>query len=245
MPFTIFPAIDIRGGQCVRLYQGDFNHETVYDKSPVRVAQSFYEQGAQWLHLVDLDGARAGQPANQQIIEEIASSVPIPIEVGGGIRDIKAIENYLSAGIKRVILGSSAISEPEFVKEALRKYPENIAIGIDARNGKVAIEGWMETSETTDLELGKRLAEAGAETFIYTDISRDGTLKGPNIEAISQLAIETGQNVIASGGVSTVEDIKKLAEKSKKGVIGSIIGKALYTNLISLQEALEVVEYAY
>ncbi|MBM7645003.1 phosphoribosylformimino-5-aminoimidazole carboxamide ribotide isomerase [Scopulibacillus daqui] len=244
MQFTIFPAIDIRGGRCVRLYQGDFNHETVYHDSPVSVAKSFYEQGAQWLHLVDLDGAKEGKPANLETICEIASSVPIPVEAGGGIRDMKTVDTYLGAGVKRVILGSSAISEPAFVNEALREYPDHIAIGIDVRDGKVAIEGWIETSETTDIELAKRLTEAGARTFIYTDISRDGTLKGPNIEAISQLAIETGQNVIASGGVSTIEDVKKLAGKSKDGVAGAIIGKALYTRLISLREALEVVEYA-
>lgn len=242
MTFTIYPAIDLRGGKCVRLYQGDFEQETVYHDSPEEIARSFYNQGAEWLHVVDLDGAKAGQPVNDHIIKEMASVVPINIEVGGGVRDIDSVEAYLKAGIKRVILGSSAISQPDFVKMALKHYPDQIVIGIDARDGKVAVEGWIETTEISAIELGKELAAVGAQTFIYTDITRDGALKGPNIEEIQHFALETGRSVIASGGVSQISDVKRLAEKASSGISGVIIGKALYTNLVSLNDALKVAE---
>ncbi|TCP24876.1 1-(5-phosphoribosyl)-5-[(5-phosphoribosylamino)methylideneamino] imidazole-4-carboxamide isomerase [Scopulibacillus darangshiensis] len=244
MTFTIYPAIDLRGGKCVRLYQGDFRQETVYHDEPIEMARSFYEQGAEWLHLVDLDGARSGKPVNADIIKDISAAVPVKVEVGGGIRCIENVEDYLKAGVDRIILGSSAISDPEFVKEALRRFPEQVAIGIDARDGRVAAEGWLKTSDVSAVDLGKELAAAGAKTFIYTDISRDGALKGPNVEEIQSFAQATGQQVIASGGVSAISDVKELAANVSAGIAGAIIGKALYTNVLTLADALEVANHA-
>ncbi|MFD2618041.1 1-(5-phosphoribosyl)-5-[(5-phosphoribosylamino)methylideneamino]imidazole-4-carboxamide isomerase [Terrilactibacillus laevilacticus] len=243
MVFTILPAIDLKNGKCVRLFQGDFNQETVYSDSPVAMAKSFYKAGASWIHLVDLDGAKTGKPVNHDWIYAITKEVPLSVEVGGGIRDLQTVEAYLSHGVKQVILGSSAISDPNFVKEALKKYPENITIGIDAKQGRVAVEGWLEVSNIKAVDLAKELVKSGAKRIIYTDISRDGAMKGPNVDEIETLAKESGCQVVASGGVSSLQDVETLAAKSSQGISGAIIGKALYTNAIDLSEALKVVEH--
>jgi phosphoribosylformimino-5-aminoimidazole carboxamide ribotide isomerase len=238
-PFMIYPAIDIRGGQCVRLYKGDYAQETVYG-SPIEMAQKWVKQGAEWIHLVDLDGAKKGQPVNQQLVTEIAAEMPVPVQIGGGIRNMYQVEAYLTQGIQRVILGTSAIKQPEFVKEALKEFGEHIAIGLDARDGYVATEGWIQASEIKTEELALRLADQGAETFIFTDISKDGTLTGPNVEATVSLAERVGKEVIASGGVSTLKDLEELALYTSSGVAGVIVGKALYQSAFSLVEAISV-----
>ncbi len=235
--FTIYPAIDIRNGNCVRLLQGDYDKETVYGNSPLEMAKRFAEDGASWIHLVDLDGAKAGKRMNDKHVLDIASQLNVNVQVGGGIRTAEDVAAYLDHGVDRVILGSAAINNPEFVKEMLKKYGEKIAIGIDARDGFVATEGWLETSKVTAEELAVELASHGAEVFIFTDISRDGMLSGPNVSAIASLAEATGKEVIASGGVSQLSDLTELRENN--GIAGAIIGKALYTNQFSLKEALE------
>ncbi len=240
--FTIYPAIDIRGGKCVRLLQGDYQQETVYGNSPVEMATSFQKQGANWIHIVDLDGAKEGAPVNDKAVLECAKTLHANIQVGGGIRTPRDVEAYLNKGVSRVILGSSAISDPFFVKEMLKQYGgKQISIGIDARDGYVATHGWLQTSEVKAEQLGEELASYGAETFIMTDISRDGMLSGPNVEAIAQLGQVTGKQVIASGGVSSLEDLKTLQKYEMDGISGAIIGKALYTGKVSLTQALNEV----
>ncbi|EST13566.1 1-(5-phosphoribosyl)-5-[(5-phosphoribosylamino)methylideneamino]imidazole-4-carboxamide isomerase [Sporolactobacillus laevolacticus] len=238
--FTVYPAIDLIDGKCVRLFQGDYDQSTVYGDAPVDIARSFYEQGAEWIHVVDLDGAKAGHPVNQELIARIAAEVPINIEVGGGIRTIEIVESYLNQGIKRVILGSSAISDPEFCRLALQRYPDSIAIGLDVKDGKVAVRGWLEVSDMSAAELAKQLIIEGAEHFIYTDISRDGALKGANVSGAEQLADEIGKPVVVSGGVTTFDEVQKLV--NNKRVSGAIIGKALYTKQISLGDVMKAVK---
>jgi phosphoribosylformimino-5-aminoimidazole carboxamide ribotide isomerase len=239
--FTIYPAIDMRGGKCVRLLQGDYNQETVYGDSPFEMARLFAEQGAQWIHMVDLDGAKEGKRMNDRFVLEVAKKLSVNVQIGGGIRTEEDIVYYLENGVARVILGSAAIANPPFVKEMLKKYGERIAIGIDAKNGFVATEGWLNTSNVKATELGKELAEAGAQTFIFTDIATDGMLSGPNIQAVAEMARVTGKNVIASGGVSSLADLRTLTEFATDGVVGAIVGKALYTKQFTLAEALEAV----
>lgn len=238
--FTVYPAIDLIDGKCVRLFQGDYDQSTVYGDAPVDIARSFYEQGAEWIHVVDLDGAKAGHPVNQELIARIAAEVPINIEVGGGIRTIETVESYLNQGIKRVILGSSAISDPEFCRLALQRYPDAIAIGLDVKDGKVAVRGWLEVSDMSAADLAKQLIIEGAEHFIYTDISRDGALKGANVSGAEQLADEIGKPVVVSGGVTTFDEVQKLV--NNKRVSGAIIGKALYTKQISLGDVMKAVK---
>lgn len=238
--FTLYPAIDIRGGKCVRLLQGDYNQETVFHDSPVEVAKTWEAQGAQWIHVVDLDGAKEGRPVHAELIGRIAQSVRIPVQVGGGLRTREAVERLLGTGAARVILGTAAIENRTFVEDVLRDFGDRIAIGIDARSGYVATRGWLETSEVRAEALARELASAGAKTFIFTDISRDGTMKGPNVEAIVQLAKASGQQVIASGGVSSYGDLERLAAHASDGVSGAIIGKALYTGDIRLDQALNM-----
>lgn len=241
--FTIYPAIDIRGGKCVRLLQGDYDKETVYGDSPFEMASTFEQKGCRWIHMVDLDGAKNGEPVNHQEVIRTAKQLSAKVQIGGGIRNPEHVADYLDAGVSRVILGSSAISDPEFVKEMLKQYGGNrIAIGIDARDGYVATHGWLKTSEVKAEELGKQLAEHGAETFIMTDIARDGMLTGPNIEAIANLAKATGKQVIASGGVSAMDDVVQLAARKDEGVSGAIIGKAIYTDRIRLEKAVKEVQ---
>ncbi|MED0680735.1 1-(5-phosphoribosyl)-5-[(5-phosphoribosylamino)methylideneamino]imidazole-4-carboxamide isomerase [Aneurinibacillus thermoaerophilus] len=239
MDFIIYPAIDIRGGKCVRLLQGDYNKETVYGDSPVEIAKQWAAQGAEWIHLVDLDGAKAGKPINDEIVLEIARKLDVPVQVGGGLRRMEDVEQYIAGGVSRVILGTAAIQDEPFTEQVLTRYGDKVAIGIDARDGYVATHGWLKTSEVTAEELAKALIAKGAATFIYTDISRDGTLEGPNTEAIVRLARATGKNVIASGGVSREEDLLELARYAKDGVGGAIVGKALYTERVQLPQALK------
>ncbi|WP_280769494.1 1-(5-phosphoribosyl)-5-[(5-phosphoribosylamino)methylideneamino]imidazole-4-carboxamide isomerase [Salipaludibacillus daqingensis] len=240
--FTIYPAIDIRGGKCVRLLQGDYNQETVYGDSPFDMASSFEKKGAKWIHMVDLDGAKQGKPVNHQEVLRAAKELSAHVQIGGGIRTVKDVETYLEAGVSRVILGSSAISDPAFVKQMLKQYGgERIAIGIDARDGYVATHGWLQTSTVKAEELGQELADQGAETFIMTDISRDGMLSGPNVKEIASLGQATGKEVIASGGVSTMDDLRELLSHRDKGISGAIIGKALYTDRLSLEQAIQEV----
>ncbi|HSU80043.1 MAG TPA: 1-(5-phosphoribosyl)-5-[(5-phosphoribosylamino)methylideneamino]imidazole-4-carboxamide isomerase [Candidatus Angelobacter sp.] len=242
MGFTLLPAIDIRDGQCVRLVQGDFNQETVYGSSPYKVAKSFVAQGAKWIHIVDLDGAKEGLPVNHDVISRIAKNLACKIEVGGGIRNEETVATYLEAGVSRVILGSAAVSNPTFVKDMIKRYGDKIAVGIDARDGQVAVSGWLETSEMKATDLGKELADAGVGALIVTDISRDGTLSGPNIEGIRDMAKLTGVPVVASGGVSSLEDLLALKKYEGEGIAGAIVGKALYDGKIDLGEAIKAVD---
>lgn len=242
MSFIVYPAIDIRGGKCVRLFQGDYGQETVYADSPLAMAKRWVEQGASWVHLVDLDGAKEGKPANAALIKEIARSIPVPVQVGGGIRTEEQIADYLEAGVGRVIVGTSAIEDEPFTKQILQNYGDKIAIGLDCRNGLVATRGWLTTTDVQAIELAKRLVTYGAETFIYTDIARDGTMTGPNVEEIAAMAMATGKSVIASGGVSQLDDLLALAAHASDGVSGAIVGKALYTDAFTLEEALKRME---
>lgn len=237
--FTLYPAIDMRNGKCVRLVQGDYDQETIYGDSPLDMAARFANEGAKWIHLVDLDGAKAGNRVNHEHVLAITSSLDVNVQIGGGIRTEEDVAFYLNNGVARVILGSSAVSNPAFVKKMLAQYGKKIAIGIDARNGFVSTEGWLETSKVKAEELGKELAKEGAEVFIFTDIQMDGMLSGPNVESTVRLAEATGKQVIASGGVSALADLQKLSAQKQSGVSGAIIGKALYTKQFTLSEAFE------
>jgi phosphoribosylformimino-5-aminoimidazole carboxamide ribotide isomerase len=238
MSLTIYPAIDMRGGKCVRLLQGDYDQETIYGNSPFDMAQSFAADGSEWIHMVDLDGAKDGKRVNDRFVIEAAQKLHVNIQIGGGIRSEEDILHYLENGVNRVIIGSIAVSNPEFAIDMIKKYGGKIAVGIDAKNGYVATHGWLDTSKVKAVELGKRFAEAGAETFIFTDIATDGTLAGPNIAAVCEMAEVTGKNVIASGGVSSLADLKAI---SANGIRGAIVGKALYENRFTLKEALKEV----
>ncbi|WP_136607647.1 1-(5-phosphoribosyl)-5-[(5-phosphoribosylamino)methylideneamino]imidazole-4-carboxamide isomerase [Paenibacillus dokdonensis] len=240
--FIIYPAIDIRGGKCVRLIQGDYNQETVYNDSPLAAAKAWEDQGGSYIHLVDLDGAKAGHPVNDEVIGAIASGVNVPVQVGGGLRTVDDVKRLLSLGVSRVIIGTAAIEDRAFTEEVLGTYGDKVAIGIDARNGYVATRGWLETSEVKAEELAKELASKGAETFIFTDISRDGMMQGPNVDAIVALAKSSGRTVIASGGVSVMDDLVRLNQYRQEGVGGAIVGKALYTGSIDLAEAVRTLK---
>jgi phosphoribosylformimino-5-aminoimidazole carboxamide ribotide isomerase len=241
MSITIYPAIDMRGGNCVRLLQGDYDKETIYGDSPFDMARRFAAEGAEWIHMVDLDGAKDGKRVNDRFVIEAAGKLSVKIQIGGGIRSEEDIVHYLENGISRVIIGSIAVSNPVFAIDMIKKYGGKIAVGIDAKNGYVATHGWLDTSEVKAIELGKRFADAGAETFIFTDIATDGTLSGPNIAAVCEMAEVTGKNVIASGGVSSLADLNALKSVEFKGVGGAIVGKALYEHRFTLKEALEEV----
>jgi len=238
----LIPAIDVKKGRCVRLKQGVMSEETVYSDSPAEVALRWYSEGAERLHLVDLDGAIHGKPISRDVVKEIVDSVPIPVELGGGIRDVDTIEGYLSLGIRWVILGTAAYRNPELVSTACREFPGRIIVGIDARDGQVAVEGWTEDTDLSVVELAKRYEEKGVSAVIYTDIHRDGMSMGPNVEGTGRLAEKISVPVIASGGISGIKDIEKILELSKYGVIGMITGRALYEGKLSLREALECVK---
>ena len=234
----IYPAIDIRGGRCVRLTEGRFDAETVFADDPTEMALKWAGLGAEFLHLVDLDGALAGEGKNVPVIQRILKSVSIPVQLGGGIRNLETIEKLLELGVTRLILGSAAVKNPELVAEACKKYPGHIAVGIDAKNGEVAIEGWGLGSGVAATELAKKMASFGVETIIYTDISRDGMLSGVNVEATAALARACGVPIIASGGVASLDDIRRVKAVEGDGVQGCIIGKAIYTGAVDLKEAL-------
>lgn len=236
----VIPAIDLKDGKCVRLEQGLMERDTVFSDNPGAQARAWQDQGAELLHIVDLDGAFAGEPKNRTAIEAIVRAVSIPTQLGGGIRDLATIEAYLSLGIDRVIIGTAAQRNPELVKEACEKFPGRIVVGIDAKNGMVAVQGWAEITGITAVELARKFEGFGVAAIIYTDISRDGMLQGPNIEATRQLAEAVNIPVIASGGLSTLKDIENLMAIESSGVTGVITGKAIYTGAINLAEAIRI-----
>lgn len=233
MYMRIYPAIDIRGGNCVRLLNGDYDKETVYGSSPETMAKEWEKKGADFIHVVDLDGAKSGGNENRNAVKRICASVNVPVQQGGGIRTMEDVDEVIALGVSRVIIGTAAIKNPELVKEAVKKYGEKIAVGIDAKNGYVATDGWTRVSDKTALELAKEMEAIGVKTVIYTDIATDGTLQGPNVEQMALMAEKTGLNVIASGGVGSEEHLDAL---SKTGVEGVIVGKALYTERIDLSK---------
>ncbi|RAL24500.1 1-(5-phosphoribosyl)-5-[(5-phosphoribosylamino)methylideneamino]imidazole-4-carboxamide isomerase [Thermoflavimicrobium daqui] len=244
MSFTIYPAIDLRNGKCVRLTQGDYGQETIYCEDPRQMVEQFIQAGAKWIHMVDLDAARTGEPINLPIIEKLVESSSVPIQVGGGVRNLERLHRLLDLGVSRIVIGSAAIDDPKFVRLALQVAGDKIALGIDARDGMVATHGWLQTSKVTAQDLANEMVQYGAETFIFTDISRDGMLSGVNVEAVRSLAEACGKQVIASGGVRSLEDIRKLAPYQDQGVTGVIIGKALYTHQVQLEEAIQVAREA-
>ncbi|MBF2078147.1 MAG: 1-(5-phosphoribosyl)-5-[(5-phosphoribosylamino)methylideneamino]imidazole-4-carboxamide isomerase [Synechococcales cyanobacterium T60_A2020_003] len=237
----VIPAIDLLEGRCVRLYQGDYEQSEVFDENPVAVAQQWEAQGAARLHLVDLDGAKVGHPVNWAAIEAIVQAVSIPVEVGGGLRDYQSVANLLALGVRWAILGTVAVEQSALVEELCQEFPGQIIVGIDARNGKVATRGWLETSEVDAIELAQRMTDMGVAAIIYTDIHRDGTLQGPNQQALRELASAISTPVIASGGVSSLTDVLGLLALEPVGVSGVIIGRALYTGDVVLKEAVRAV----
>ncbi len=236
----LFPAIDLKDGQCVRLFQGDMDQVTVFGDDPAGQAKGFAEGGAGWLHVVDLNGAVSGRPVNEDAVTGILDALDIPVQLGGGIRDSNTIDFWLERGVRRVILGTAAIKNPDLVKEACQHHPGRVAVGIDARDGMVALEGWTETSGTTALNLAKRFRDSGLAAIIYTDISRDGAMQGPNIEATVELAKAVSVPVIASGGVSSMADLEALKKAGQGLLEGVISGRALYDGRIDVTEAVKL-----
>ena len=233
---NIFPAIDLLGGQAVRLIKGDYGQVTVYSNSPAEVAKSFEESGASFMHVVDLDGAKDGSTVNFDTIKEIVSATSLSVEVGGGIRNIETVKRYISIGVDRVIIGTAAVKDPEFLKAAVEAYGEHIAVGVDIKDGMVAIKGWTEISEFSCYDFCEMMQKIGVKTVICTDISKDGMMSGTNLELYSELGKRFDMNIIASGGVSSLEDVRALA---KMNVYGAILGKALYTGAVDLKDALK------
>ncbi len=236
---TIIPAIDLREGKCVRLMQGDFGRMTVYSARPAEVAEKWQEKGAERIHVVDLDGSRAGVPRNRDVIEEILQKVSVPVQVGGGIRNIDTVKSYIEAGVRWVILGTAVLKDRDFVVEACRLFGGKIILGIDGRDGKVAVEAWTEESARSVEEVAASYRDVGLAAVIYTDIGRDGMERGVNVEATRRLAGTVGVPVIASGGVANLEDIKRIKTLERYGVVGVVVGKALYSGALSLEEAIE------
>ncbi|MDH4421195.1 1-(5-phosphoribosyl)-5-[(5-phosphoribosylamino)methylideneamino]imidazole-4-carboxamide isomerase [Bacillus sp. AFS054943] len=233
----IFPAIDLKEGRCVRLYQGEFSKETVMNEDPVAQAIIFEKLGAKMLHIVDLDGAIAGESLNLSVIERICRAIRIPVQVGGGVRSLAAVEKLLVVGVDKVILGTAALYDKSFLEEAIRLYEEKIIVGIDAKNGFVATRGWLDVSEISYIDLAKQMKNLGVQTLVFTDISKDGTLAGPNFEQLESLQNSVDIRLIASGGVASIQDVKKLNDMN---IYGVIIGKALYEKTIDLEEVLQV-----
>jgi len=240
----LFPAIDLKEGLAVRLEQGDMARATVFHRDPASQARAFEQQGFEYLHIVDLDGAFAGKPVNAAAVDRILESVSIPVQLGGGIRNTATVEGWLDKGVTRVIIGTAAVRDPPFVKQAARDYPGRIAVGLDARDGKVAVEGWAETSEVTALDIAKRFEDAGVAAIIYTDISRDGMLQGLNLDATIALADAISIPVIASGGFASIDDVKALLELRARKLEGAIAGRALYDGRIDAPEALRLIRAA-
>lgn len=236
----IYPAIDIRGGKCVRLLKGDFEKETTFSDAPEEMAKKWEAMGAEYLHLVDLDGALAGMSKNLDTVKKILMAVDIPCELGGGIRSMENIKEVLDTGVERVILGSVAVKNPALVKEACAKYGERIVVGIDAKDGMVAVDGWGVSSNVKVTELAKKMKAVGVKTIIYTDISRDGTLEGVNVEATARLAKESGVKIVASGGVRSEADIRALLPHEREGIEGVIVGKSIYMGTLDLAAALAI-----
>ncbi len=237
----VIPAIDLLGGNCVRLYQGDYDQSEVFGKDPIAMAKQWQDQGATRLHLVDLDGAKDGEPVNLPVIAKIVEALTIPVQVGGGLRDRNRVSQLLGLGVRSAILGTIAVENPALVGELCNEFPGQIIVGIDARNGKVATKGWLETSEVDAVELAERMSKLGAAAIIYTDIHRDGTMQGPNLDALRELAQKITIPVIASGGVSSVTDLLSLLSLESIGVTGAIVGRAIYTGDVVLKEAIRAV----
>jgi len=231
----LFPAIDIKDKNAVRLSQGDFNKQTIYSTNPLEIAKQWQAAGSEWLHMVDLDGAKEGMSINAEITREIISQTDLKIQLGGGIRTAQDVENWINAGLDRVIIGSAAVGNLDFVTELVSSYGEKICIGVDAKNGKVATHGWLTDSGVDSFEFCRQLEEIGVKTVVYTDIAKDGMMQGPNFEAYERLVKETNIQIIASGGVSNLKDLERLSEI---GVYGTILGKSLYEGAFTLEEAI-------
>jgi phosphoribosylformimino-5-aminoimidazole carboxamide ribotide isomerase len=240
----LFPAIDLKNGECVRLLYGDMDKATVFNKDPAAQAESFERQGFTYLHVVDLDGAFAGKPMNASAVDSILARVKMPVQLGGGIRDLRTVEGWLGKGIARVIIGTAAVRDPDFVRAAAHRFPGQIAVGIDARDGKVAVAGWAEATEMDVIDLGRRFEDAGVAAIIYTDISRDGALKGLNVEATLALAKAISIPVIASGGLASLADVERLLEPDCARLEGAITGRALYDGRLDPRAALALVRGA-
>jgi len=240
----LFPAIDLKNGQCVRLEQGDMARATVFNLDPAAQARNFAAQGFEYLHVVDLDGAFAGKPMNAQAVEAMLQAVTIPLQLGGGIRDLGTVEAWLAKGVARVIIGTAAVRDPELVKSAARRFPGRVAVGLDARDGKVAVEGWAETSQVSALEIAQRFEDAGVAAIIFTDIARDGLLKGLNLEATLALAHRIAIPVIASGGLASIEDVRAMLVPSSRKLAGAIAGRALYDGRLDAAAALALIRRA-
>lgn len=237
---NIYPAIDIRQGKCVRLNQGDFSKETVYLEDPAEAAKRWQSQGAKWIHVVDLDGAKSGNPINIDVIERIRKTVDVNIQLGGGIREEETAENYINLGINRIIFGSSAVKNLSLIETAIKKFgAEKVAVGLDVRKDEVAINGWVKDSGVKTEEMLKKLKNTGLKTIIYTDISKDGMMQGPNIAGIEKMLSSNDFSVIASGGISSMQDLEQLARYEEKGLDGAIIGKALYNGTLNLKTVLK------
>jgi phosphoribosylformimino-5-aminoimidazole carboxamide ribotide isomerase len=240
----LFPAIDLKGGECVRLEQGDMARATVFNTDPVAQALSFERQGFEYLHVVDLDGAFAGKPVNASAVDALLKATKMPVQLGGGIRDLATVEAWLSRGIRRVIIGTAAVRDPQLVKEAAKKFPGRVAVGLDARDGKVAVQGWAERSEMTALDIAKRFEDAGIAAIIFTDIARDGLLRGLNLEATIALADSISIPVIASGGLASIADVKALLAPRAEKLEGAISGRALYDGRLDAAEAIALIKAA-
>jgi phosphoribosylformimino-5-aminoimidazole carboxamide ribotide isomerase len=240
----LFPAIDLKNGQCVRLEQGDMARATVFDLDPAAQAASFAAQGFEYLHVVDLDGAFAGKPMNAHAVEAMLGAVTMPVQLGGGIRDLKTVEAWLAKGVARVIIGTAAVRDPDLVKNAAKRFPGRVAVGLDARDGKVAVQGWAETSEIKALDIAQRFEDAGVAAIIFTDIARDGLLKGLNLDATIALAESVSIPVIASGGFASIEDVKALLAPRAKKLAGAIAGRALYDGRLDPTAALALIRNA-
>jgi phosphoribosylformimino-5-aminoimidazole carboxamide ribotide isomerase len=240
----LFPAIDLKNGQCVRLEQGDMARATVFNLDPAAQAKSFASQGFEYLHVVDLDGAFAGQPINAAAVDSMLNAVTMPVQLGGGIRDLATVEAWLAKGVTRVIIGTAAVRDPELVKSAARKFPRRVAVGLDARDGKVAVEGWAETSQVTALEIARRFEDAGVAAIIFTDIARDGLLKGLNLDATIALADRISIPVIASGGLASIEDVEAMLMPRATKLAGAIAGRALYDGRLDPAAALALIRAA-
>jgi phosphoribosylformimino-5-aminoimidazole carboxamide ribotide isomerase len=240
----LFPAIDLKEGLAVRLEQGDMARATVFHRDPAAQAHAFEAQGFKYLHIVDLDGAFAGKPVNAAAVERILETIVIPVQLGGGVRDMATVEGWLAKGVTRVIIGTAAVRNPALVREAAKRYPGRVAVGLDARDGKVAVEGWAETSELTALDIARRFEDAGVAAIIYTDISRDGLLKGLNLDATIALAEAISIPVIASGGLASLDDIRALLEPRAAKLEGAIAGRALYDGRLDTGEALTLIKQA-
>lgn len=242
--FTLYPAIDLKDGNCVRLIKGEMSEATIFNDSPANQAQEFADMGFEYLHLVDLNGAFAGEPVNESAVEQILKTVTMPVQLGGGIRDLATIERWLSLGISRVILGTVAVKNPDLVKEACKKFPNQVVVGLDARNGYIATEGWAEQSELHMFDMAAQFEDAGVAAIIYTDIARDGILTGVNVEQTRALAERSSIPVIASGGLASIEDVKTLLQDENSKISGAISGRALYDKRLDPAEAIEIISAA-